>query len=112
MEIVKTGIPGFDEIAGGGFAKNRSILLQGNSGTGKTTFALQYLISGASDFNENGLYLSLEYDPTFLLEDMQSYDWPINQLIDNKKLRIISPKGGLENPVEMNEFLKLFQGKT
>ena len=102
MTRVSTGITGFDEIIGGGLPRNRTILVQGDAGTGKSTFSLQYLINGATKFNENGLFLSLEYDPHFLVEDMRLFNWDINQLIHEKKLNIITSRGGLENPSEMS----------
>lgn len=102
MEIVRTGITGFDEICGGGFINNRTILLQGAAGTGKTTFALQYLVEGIREMDQNGLFLSLEYDPKFLIDDMSEYNWPLEQMMQEKRLSIISPKGGLENPSDMS----------
>ncbi len=102
MEKIKTGIPGFDEIAGGGFIKNRNILVQGEAGTGKTTFSMQYLVEGIRQYNENGLFISLEYDPIFLIEDMKAYNWSINEYTRENKLSIVAPKGGLENPSNMN----------
>lgn len=102
MNRVITGIPGFDDIVGGGLPRNRTILVQGDPGSGKSTFSLQYLINGAQSFDENGLFLSLEYDPNFLIEDMKSFNWDIKQLQNDKKLNIITRKGGLENPSEMS----------
>lgn len=41
-----TGVPGLDEVLGGGLPKNQLFLLQGKPGTGKTTLSLQYLMEG------------------------------------------------------------------
>ena len=42
----KTGVPGLDDILGGGFVPNRLYLIEGDPGTGKTTLALRYLLEG------------------------------------------------------------------
>lgn len=44
---VEVGIPGFDELVHGGLPRGRSTLLAGSTGTGKTVFGLQFLVSGA-----------------------------------------------------------------
>ena len=53
-----TGIEGLDEILGGGFPKNRLYMIQGDPGVGKTTLALQYLMTGAH-LGEKCLYITL-----------------------------------------------------
>jgi KaiC/GvpD/RAD55 family RecA-like ATPase len=97
-----TGIEGFDQILDGGFLKNRAILIQGTAGTGKSTFALQFLVNGALKYNENGILLALEYDKTDLMLDVESYSWPMKELIDQKKIKVVNLPGGLENPKEMD----------
>lgn len=73
MEIIKTGIPGLDEVLKGGLRKNTSTLLEGDPGTGKTIFALQFIIEGAKN-NEAGLYLSAEEDIDSIREYAKSLD--------------------------------------
>lgn len=60
MERVATGIKGFDNLIEGGFPKGSAILLSGTPATGKTIFALEYLVNGARKFNERGLYVTFE----------------------------------------------------
>ena len=55
---VATGIPGLDEILGGGLPPRRLYLIQGEPGSGKTTLALQFLLTGARA-GEKVLYISL-----------------------------------------------------
>ena len=50
-----TGIVGFDKICQGGFVRNSDNLIVGGPGSGKSTFLLQFLWNGVSQFNENGL---------------------------------------------------------
>ncbi len=62
MDRVPTGIKGLDELLGGGFPEGRCILVVGSPGSGKTTFAIQYLQHGAM-LGETGLYISLDEHP-------------------------------------------------
>jgi len=54
-----TGIRGLDDILGGGITRNRLHLLEGTPGTGKTTIALKFLLSGA-ELGEAGMSASLK----------------------------------------------------
>ena len=51
------GIAGFDQIANGGIPEGRTTLVAGTSGSGKTLFALQYLIEGVRQFDQGGVWL-------------------------------------------------------
>ncbi len=57
LELVKTGIPGLDEIIGG-FYRGQTILVMGNAGSGKTTFCAKFVYEGAKRFGEPGLYIN------------------------------------------------------
>lgn len=59
MKLIKTGVPGLDEIFKGGILENSSILVTGAPGTGKTILALQFIYEGAK-MNEPGLYIATE----------------------------------------------------
>src|SRR5674476_516840 len=54
-----TGIQGLDEITGGGIPKGRPTLVCGGAGCGKTLLAMEFLVRGATQFNEPGVFLSL-----------------------------------------------------
>lgn len=84
-----TGITGLDDILGGGFPRNRSMLLAGTCGTGKTTFAMQYLVQGILKYNEPGVLVTLEQDSEELRGDMLRYGWDLRKLENEKKLIII-----------------------
>jgi KaiC/GvpD/RAD55 family RecA-like ATPase len=86
---VLTGIKGFDEICGGGLFRERSYLVVGSSGAGKTIFSLEYLYNGASKFNEPGIYLTTEEPPHMLREDAFDFGWNLEKLEDENKFAII-----------------------
>jgi circadian clock protein KaiC len=57
---VPTGIPGFDEITGGGLPAGRITVVLGGAGRGKTILGVQALVAGARDFGEPGVFVSFE----------------------------------------------------
>ena len=60
-EYVPTGIPGVDKIlAGNGIPRNHTILVCGGPGSGKTTFAIQFLYTGATQYGEPSVYITLD----------------------------------------------------
>lgn len=89
MERTKSGIPGFDEIIGGGFPKGTCCLVTGTAGSGKTTFAVQFLHNGITKYGENGVYVSLEERPKDLRREMLNYGWNLEKLEKERKLAII-----------------------
>src|SRR5262245_18447761 len=76
-----TGVPGLDEILLGGLAPGRVFLLEGNLGTGKTTMALSFLLSGA-ERGERGLYVTLSETETELRAGAASHGWELGDKID------------------------------
>src|SRR5580704_12920845 len=56
----KTGITGLDEITRGGLPAGRPTLVCGGPGCGKTLFAMQFLVAGATRFDEPGVFMSFE----------------------------------------------------
>jgi circadian clock protein KaiC len=75
-ERASTGVAGLDEILGGGLARNRVYLLEGTPGTGKTTFALRFLIAGA-ERGERGLYITLSETAEELQAVVDSHGWSL-----------------------------------
>ncbi|MBU0762808.1 MAG: hypothetical protein KKD39_07255 [Candidatus Altiarchaeota archaeon] len=68
IERVPSGIPGLDQLLGGGFVKKRHTIVCGGPGTGKTTLGFEYLYRGASQYKEKGLFMSLEQSPERIVE--------------------------------------------
>jgi circadian clock protein KaiC len=79
IERCRTGIPGLDYILGGGFPKERSYLIQGEPGAGKTTLGLQFLLEGVKQ-GEKSLYVTLSETKQELEQVAHSHGWDIDQL--------------------------------
>ncbi|MFH1785180.1 MAG: ATPase domain-containing protein [Candidatus Micrarchaeota archaeon] len=91
VKNITSGIPGLDQLLGGGFPDGSLIMVSGGTGTGKSTFALQFLHNGATKFNEPGILISLEQEPEKLIDTAKQFGWDFEDLIAKKKLAIISP---------------------
>ena len=74
---VSTGVPELDTILGGGLTGNRSYLLEGTPGSGKTTIALQFLLEGVRA-GELGLYITLSETAAELREVGRSHGWSLD----------------------------------
>lgn len=88
MEQILTGMKGLDEVLHGGLPKGRTILVVGSPGSGKTTFAMQFLVGGAKT-GEPGLYVSLDEKPERVKTNLSSFDWDLDGLEGDGKLTII-----------------------
>jgi circadian clock protein KaiC len=89
IERCPTGIAGFDKLCQGGFVRNSDNLVIGGPGSGKTTFMLQFLYNGATQFDENGLYCSFEPDVIEIIQDGFSYGWDFARLNEMDKVKFL-----------------------
>ena len=83
-----TGIKGFDEITDGGLPKNRTTLISGSTGSGKTLFGIDFLINGAIKFKEPGVLMSFEETEDELYTDVASLNLDLQGLVAQKKILI------------------------
>lgn len=81
-----TSIQGFDEITGGGLPKGRTTLVCGGAGCGKTLFAMEFLVRGATQYNEPGAFISFEETEEELTANVVSLGFDLKSLIANKKI--------------------------
>jgi circadian clock protein KaiC len=88
-ERVPTGIVGLDPLIEGGFPKRRSILLTGEPGTGKSIFALQFLVEGLK-CNERCIFVTADEGPMDVLEQAASMGWDLEPHIEHKELAILN----------------------
>lgn len=89
---VKTGIPGLDSVISGGMKSGRAVTISGPPGSGKTTFGLQYLYSGATDFDEPGVYITMAQNIEEIKNDCKSYGWDFDNLISQDKILMIDAR--------------------
>jgi circadian clock protein KaiC len=83
-----TGIQGLDEITGGGLPRGRPTLVCGGPGCGKTILAMEFVINGARQFDEPGVFLSFEETVDDLAQNFSSLGLDPRPLAARKKLAL------------------------
>ncbi len=91
MTRIETGIFGLDQIIEGGFRDNAAIVVVGSSGTGKTTFGMQFIMHGI-DKGEQGLYVTMEESPDQIMNEAEMMGWDMRKHYE-KSLFFIHLKG-------------------
>lgn len=86
LEKIPTGIKGLDEISGGGLPKGRTSIVCGGPGCGKTMLGIEFLVRGATEFNEPGVLLAFEETPQEMARNVASLGFDLNGLVERKKL--------------------------
>ncbi|MFA6598183.1 MAG: circadian clock protein KaiC [Ignavibacteriaceae bacterium] len=81
-----TSIQGFDEITGGGLPKGRPTLVCGGAGCGKTLFAMEFLVRGATVYKEPGVFISFEETAKELTANVASLGFDLDNLVEQKKI--------------------------
>jgi circadian clock protein KaiC len=89
LEKMPTGIEGLDEITGGGLPRNRTSLVVGGPGTGKTVFALQTLVNGARRWGEPGIFVAFEENSHQIIANAASFGWDLPTLEKEGRLFIL-----------------------
>ncbi len=85
---VLTGVDGLDDLLGGGVPRGHVITVMGSFGTGKTTFALQFLVQGLVN-GEKGIFISLEEDVDSVVATAASFGWDLRPYLKDKRLHIV-----------------------
>ena len=86
---IPTGIAGLDIALEGGIPENRSMLVLGKSGTGKSFLLSEFIYRGITQHNQNGIIVSFEERTEDIINNVSSLGWNYQSLIDEKKLSII-----------------------
>jgi circadian clock protein KaiC len=97
LEKTPTGVCGLDEITGGGLPKGRPTLVSGSAGCGKTMLGLAFLVHGAVEYGEPGVFMAFEETEDELGANVVSLGIDLPRLVARKKLCIDSVK------IERNE---------
>jgi circadian clock protein KaiC len=105
VEKLKTGIASFDVIAKGGLPKNRTTLVSGTAGSGKTVLAMQFLAAGITESNENGVFVTFEESAHDIRVNMRGFGWDLERWEREGKLAFVdaSPDPAIET-VESGSF--------
>jgi circadian clock protein KaiC len=89
MDRVRTGVEGLDQLLRGGFLRGDAFLVAGAPGTGKTSLGMQYLYSGATRYQEPGLFITFEEFPQRIYRDAASFGWDFRALEKEGKLKVL-----------------------
>ena len=89
MSLIETGIRGLDEVLGGGFPAQNTLLISGSPGTGKTILGMQFIRNGILIKGEPGVILTFEQFPEMIYRDAASLGWDFRELEKRGQLRVI-----------------------
>jgi circadian clock protein KaiC len=81
-----TGIVGLDQITNGGLPRGRPALICGGAGCGKTLMAVEFIVRGATQFDEPGVFVSFEEMSEELADNVRSLGFDLDDLVKRKKL--------------------------
>jgi circadian clock protein KaiC len=81
-----TGIAGLDQLTNGGLPRGRPALICGGAGCGKTLLALEFIVRGATQFDEPGVFVSFEEMSEELTDNARSLGFDLDDLVKRKKL--------------------------
>ncbi len=87
--IIETGIEGLDEILLGGIPRSNVVLVQGETGAGKTLFGTEFIYRGIVQFDEPGMIVVFETSAEKLIRDATAMGWDLQELQSRKKLQIV-----------------------
>ena len=88
LEKALTGIAGFDQITNGGVPKGRPTIVCGGPGCGKTMFAMEFLVRGATQFNEPGVLMTFEETGDEMTKNVASLGFDLEALAARKKIML------------------------
>lgn len=87
--LLPTGITGLDDIMLGGIRTGNAIVLEGMSGTGRSTMAIEFLYRGITKYSEPGFFMTLNSSRIGIIRDGEEFAWPLQKLEVDNMLTII-----------------------
>ena len=111
-----TGITGLNEMTGGGLPRGRTTLLAGGPGSGKTILALQFLVHGARDCGEPGIFVAFEEASERIVSNASGFGWDLPALQENNTLCFINaqpaPDLVLSGSFDLSGMLAALEGQA
>jgi circadian clock protein KaiC len=104
LEKCLTGISGFDEISEGGLPRGRPTLLAGDAGSGKTLFALEFILHGIEKYGEPGVFVSFEETPEELTANVASLSFDLARHQAESRLRVVHVELDPHELIEAGEY--------
>jgi len=95
---IKSGIPGLDEVLEGGLPRNYAYAVVGAPGSGKTVMGAQFLYRGATQYGENGVYVTLEEPTHSIANTMLRFNWNLFDLESQGKLVLLDASPHQDQP--------------
>jgi circadian clock protein KaiC len=99
-----TGISGLDDITHGGLPKGRPTLVCGGAGCGKTLLGLEFIIRGATQFDEPGVFMAFEETAEELAQNVRSLGFDLDALIAGKRVAVDHVRVERAEIVEAGEY--------
>jgi circadian clock protein KaiC len=110
IERIQTGIPGLDEMMGGGMPYPSTVLVAGGTGTGKTTFCMQFLFKGA-EMGERGMYFTtFSEPPEWMLKFMSSFEF-FDRKYFGREIKYIDLSYVLEEAKGLDDILEAIESE-
>lgn len=104
LQKTPTGIPGFDQVTYGGLPKDRTTLIAGGAGSGKTMLAMEFIFRGITEFSEPGVCISFEESHQDLAENFSSLGYDLPAMIRDRMLVIDYVQVDRKQIIETGEF--------
>src|SRR4051812_28419158 len=99
-----TGIAGVDDVTRGGLPRGRPTLVCGTAGCGKTLFATEFLVRGATRFDEPGVFVAFEESSAELTANVRSLGFDLDDLVARNKIAIDHVRVEREEIEETGEY--------
>lgn len=89
LEKLATGISGLDDVLMGGIPKGRSVLVSGQTGTGKTVMLSEFIYRGIALFGQSGIFVTFEEKPEEVIKNVEGFGWDFAAFVRQKKLAFV-----------------------
>jgi circadian clock protein KaiC len=88
LEKARSGIQGLDEITGGGLPRGRPTLICGTAGCGKTLFGMEFILHGAIEMGEPGVFVTFEETPDDLVKNVASLGFDLREMVERRLVAV------------------------